>query len=49
MLKIRGLAPNQHWPTGFFDLQKKLFLQPHINSEECYLGGILKNVPKLKL
>ena len=34
----------------FFPIFKKnLFLQPHINSEEHYLGGILNFVPKLKL
>jgi hypothetical protein len=49
MMKMRGLAPNQHWPTDFFQSAKKLFLQPHINSKERYLGGILNFVPELKL
>jgi hypothetical protein len=49
-MKMTGLAPNQYWPTDFFSSsKKKLFLQPHINSEERYLGGILNFVPKLKL
>jgi hypothetical protein len=47
MMKMTGLAPNQYWPTDFF--RSSLFLQPHINSEERYLGGILNFVPKLKL
>jgi hypothetical protein len=48
--KMRGLAPNQYWPTDFFLIfKKKIFLQPHINSKEHYLGGILNFVPKLKL
>jgi len=33
----------------FSNLQKKIFLQPHINSAQRYLGGILNFVPKLKL
>jgi hypothetical protein len=34
----------------FFPIFKKnLFLQPHINSKERYIGGIMNFVPKLKL
>jgi hypothetical protein len=29
--------------------KKNLFLQPHINSKERYLGGILNFCPELKL
>ncbi len=49
LMKMRGLVPNQHWPTYFSDLQKKLYLQPHINSKEHYLGGILNFWLKLIL
>jgi hypothetical protein len=49
MMKMRGLVPNQHWPTDFFQSLKKIFLQPHINFAERYLQGILNFVPKLKL
>jgi hypothetical protein len=50
ILKIRGLAPNQNWPTYFFQSsKKKLFLLPHINSKEGYLGKFLNICPELKL